>query len=393
VVAIGGAFRVLRYAGARLSIENKGESNLTRIRTFFAVCALALPIPALIAGCGGDDASSEDPQTVLDETFNNDTTVTSGDLSLTASVSADGDQGGSFEASLSGPFQGDPDNEASIPQLDWTATATGEGAGQSIDFSGGLVVTEDNAYIEYNDQAYEVGTDSFATLRDQFEAQAQAATGSSDAQGTFQEQCASAIEQAGGDASACNFDLSSWLTNLTNEGTEDVGGTSTIHIAGDADINQILSDVGNLASSIPGADAQGFDPAQLSAVSGAVTDASINVFSGTDDHVLRKLEINLTVDPSAVAPQGVSIPISNIQVSFAVEIDGLNDQQTIEAPADAKPITQLFSDLGIDPSALGALGAGSLPGAGSGSGDAFQQCMQQASTPEEINACAAELQG
>ena len=79
---------------------------MTRIRTFAAVCALALPIPAVIAGCGGDDSSSEDPQTVLDETFNNDTQVTSGDLSLTASVSADGDQGGSFEASLNGPFQG-----------------------------------------------------------------------------------------------------------------------------------------------------------------------------------------------------------------------------------------------------------------------------------------------
>jgi hypothetical protein len=366
---------------------------LTRIRTFFVVCAIALPIPALIAGCGGDDASSEDPQTVLDETFNNDTTVSSGDLSLTASVSADGDQGGSFEASLSGPFQGDPANQASIPQLDWTATATGEGAGQSIDFSGGLVVTDDNAYVEYKDQAYEVGTDSFATLRDQFEAQAQAATGGSDTQGTFQEQCASAIEQAGGDASACNFDLSAWLTNLTNEGTEDVGGTETIHIAGDADVQQILSDIGDLASSVPGAASQGFDPAQLSAVSGAVTDASIDVFSGADDHVLRKLDVNLTVDPSAVAPQGVTIPVSNIQISFAVEIDGLNEEQTIEAPADAKPIDQLFSDLGIDPSALGALGAGSLPGAGTGSGDAFQQCMQQASTPEEINACAAELQG
>ena len=53
---------------------------MTRIRTFAVVCALALPIPAVIAGCGGDDSSSEDPQTVLDETFNNDTQVTSGDL-------------------------------------------------------------------------------------------------------------------------------------------------------------------------------------------------------------------------------------------------------------------------------------------------------------------------
>ena len=72
-------------------------------------------------------SSDEDPQTVLDETFNNDTKVTSGDLSLTASVSAEGEQGGSFEASLGGPFQGDPENPTAIPQLDWTASAIRRG--------------------------------------------------------------------------------------------------------------------------------------------------------------------------------------------------------------------------------------------------------------------------
>ena len=171
---------------------------MTRIRTFILLCLLALAVPIVIAGCGSDD-SSEDPQTVLDETFNNDTKVTSGDLSLTASVNAEGDQGGSFEASLSGPFQGDADNPNAIPQLDWTVSATGSGAGQSIDFSGGLTVTDDNAYVTYNDQAYEVGTDTFDQLKQAFEAQAAAATGTTGAQGTFTEQCATAIEQAGGD--------------------------------------------------------------------------------------------------------------------------------------------------------------------------------------------------
>ena len=310
------------------------------------VCALALPIPAAIAGCGGDDSSSEDPQTVLDETFNNDTTVTSGDLSLSASVSADGDQGGSFEATLSGPFQGDPDNENAVPQLDWTASVSGEGAGRSLDFNGGLVVTDDNAFVEYNDQAYEVGTREFASLRDQTEQQAQAA--GTDAQGTFQEQCTTAIEQAGGDAAACDIDFESWLTNLTNDGTEDVGGTETIHISGDADAQKMLTDIGNLASSIPGASSQGIDPSQLSAASSAITEASVDVYSGADDHILRKVDANLTIDPSQIAPEG-AVPVSNIQISFSVEIDGLNEQQTIEAPSNAKPISELLGRRGHRP--------------------------------------------
>lgn len=364
---------------------------MTRIRTFFLLCLLTLAVPIVIAGCGGDDSSGEDPQTVLDETFNNDTKVSSGDLSLSASVNAEGDQGGNFEASLSGPFQGDPENENALPQLDWTVSASGSGAGQSIDFSGGLVVTEDNAFVEYNDQAYEVGTDAFAQLKKAFEAQA-AQAGDTSSQGTFQEQCATAIEQAGGDPAACDIDLESWLTNLSDEGTEDVGGTQTIHISGDANIDQILTDIGNLASSVPSAASSGFDPSQLSAVSGAVTDASIDVYSGEEDKVLRKLEVNLTIDPSAVAPEGVTVPIGEITVNFAIEIDGLNEEQTIEAPSGAKPISELLSDLGVDPSALGQIPG--LPGGtsgGSGGGGDYLQCVQQATTPAEINDCASQL--
>ena len=54
------------------------------MRTLLVVCALALPIPAAVAGCGGDSGAREDPQPVLDETFNNDTKVSSGDLDVTA---------------------------------------------------------------------------------------------------------------------------------------------------------------------------------------------------------------------------------------------------------------------------------------------------------------------
>jgi hypothetical protein len=367
----------------------KEPINLTRMRTLLAVCALALPIPAAIAGCGSDDSSSEDPQTVLDETFNNDTTVSSGDLALTASVKADGAQGGEFEASLSGPFQSDPDNPNTIPQLDWTATATGSGAGQTIDFSGEAVVTDDNAYVVYQDQAYEVGTDAFTQLRDQVESQASAAGVGSPT--SFSEGCKQAVEQAGGDSSACDIDFESWLTNLTNEGTEDVGGTPTVHVSGDADVSKILTDIGNIASSIPSASSSGFDPSQLSLASGAVTDATIDVYSGTDDHVLRKLDVSLTIDPSALGAAAAGV--GTITVSFSVEIDGLNETQTIEAPANPKPISDLLSNLGIDLGALGGLGGTSgSSGSGSSSGGAeYLACIQQATTPDDINACSAQL--
>jgi hypothetical protein len=365
---------------------------LTRMRTFLVVCALALPIPAAIAGCGGGDSGSgEDPQTVLDETFNNDTKVTSGDLNLSVSVNAEGSQGGQFQASLTGPFQGDAENPNTLPQLDWQGSISGSGAGQNIDYSAGLTITDDNAYVTWKDQPYEVGTKEFAQIKSQVEQQA----GSSDASPTsFAEGCKQAIEQAGGDASACDIDFESWITNLTNEGDADVGGTNTTHISGDADVSKILSDIGNIASSIPSAASSGFDPSQLGLASAAVKDASIDVYSGADDHVLRKLDANLTVDPSALGAS--SDQIGQITVSFSVEIDGLNEDQTITAPENAKPISELLQSSGID---LGALG-GSLGGStgtgssGSGSGSSssdYLNCIQQAQTADQINQCAAQL--
>ena len=95
-----------------------------------------------------------------------------------------------------------------------------------------------------------------------------------------------------------------------------------------------------------------------------------------------------------IAPEG-AIPVSNIQIQFSVEIDGLNEDQTIEAPTDAKPISELLGDTGLDPSTLGGLGGANLGGGGGGgaAGSSFEQCIQQASTPDEINACATQLGG
>jgi hypothetical protein len=360
-----------------------------------AACALALPIPATVAGCGSDSgSSSEDPQTVLDETFNNDTKVSSGVLDVTADVSA-GDTG-SFDFSLQGPFQTDPDDPMALPQLDWTASAKGGAAGQNVDFSGQAVITSDNAYVVYNDTTYEVGSDMFSQFKKSAE-QLQQKTGATDTSGqSFSESCQAAVEQAGGDTSVCDVDFTSWLTNLSNEGTEDVEGTSAIKVSGDADVQAILTDLIKIAQETGGAaNLQGFDPSQLSLVEGAIKDAHIDVYSGEDDHVLRKLDFTMTIDPSAI-PSPTPIPVDSIDVNFGVTLSGVNDEQTIEAPSgETKPITDLLGGLG----ALGSLGG--LPGGSTGTGSSgggsagasqeYLDCVAKASSPEAIQKCTALL--
>ena len=369
---------------------------MNRTRTLLAACALALPIPAAIAGCGGDDGGDEDPQEVLSATFNNDSTISSGVLDLTLEGSAEGAQGGSFSVNLSGPFQGDPENPTAFPQLDMTASVSGEGAGQSIEFEGGLVVTEDNAFVEYGGEAYEVGTETFTQLKEQAEAQAGATEDSGGGTSSFREVCESSIEAQGGDPAACDFDVSAWFTELSNEGTVDKGGTDATHIAGQLDINTMLNDLVNLGTSIPGAETQGLSPeviqSQVDTFANAVETADFDVYSATEDDTLRGLDFNIAIDPTAI-PGAEAAGVDSVDLAFSVELSDVGSDQTIEAPADAKPLSDLSGSLG----GLGIPGVGGtvpgltpggsgIPGTG-GTGDESIDCLAQAQTQKEITDC------
>jgi hypothetical protein len=320
-------------------VRRGGDSPLSRLTTL-AACAAALAIPAAVAGCGGDD-SEEDPQQVLQETFGpHDTEITSGVIDLTLEASA-GDQG-SFTASLSGPFQADPDDPG-LPQLDLTAEASGEGTGESVAFNGGLVITDDAAFVEYNDQAYEAPQALFEQIE---QAAAESETAADQASGqSFEQACERAAEQAGGDPSACDIDFEGWLADVTNEGTEDVEGTETIHVSADADVERILADLSELVSSaLPPEVARVMDLRELEGVAPAISEAEINVYSGEEDRIPRRISLSAALDPGAVS----GLPLPQIDLDFSATLSELNEEQTIEAPADAQPLRELLDLTGID---------------------------------------------
>jgi hypothetical protein len=375
---------------------------LTRIRTYCALSALVLIVPIVVAGCGGDDTSDLDPQTVIDQTFNNDERVSSGDLSLSIGASATGDQGGSVEASLSGPFQGNPDDPSELPQLDWTASMTADGAGQSFSFDGGVTVTEDNAFVEYGGQAYEVGAESFGQVRDAAE---QAAAEQPENEGlsfrqAFSQACEQSLQSQGAaDTSACDVDFESWLGDLTNDGSEEIEGTETIHISGTVDVETMLGDLVELGTAVPQSTGAVPTNEQVQQAADAVTEASFDLYSGVDDSILRGIDFNLALDPSAI-PDADAAGVDSVDVNLSMRLAGVNEEQTIEAPSGAKPIDELLGQFGVDPGALGALGAGGVPstpaipapsGGGSGDPNAYLDCIAEASTPEAIEACAKDL--
>ena len=366
---------------------------MIRIR-LLSIAAVSLLGAGLVAGCGGDDeGGDEDPQQVLDETFSNEQAINSGVLDLSLAASAEGDEGGSIDASLTGPFQGEENKTGEFPQLDLNVSASGEGGGQSFDFEGGLIATADQLFVGYQDTTYEVPKQFFDQIKqvsEQAQRQAQSQGSDQDAGAIF--------EQFG-------IDPSKWLTNLENEGDEDVEGTETVHIHGDANVQQILEDLQSAAQRT-GADDSEIDPDEIAEVEDAIDEASIDVYSGADDNILRRLDVNLALTP----PEDDDSGVDSLDIEFSLTFSGVNEEQTIEAPGDAQPFSRLEQDLGLPPGLLegaleggglngGGLGGGGLGGGGGGGGagkiegapgignQKYLNCIAQAQTPEELQDC------
>jgi hypothetical protein len=332
-----------------------------------AIVALILVLAAVIAGCGDDGGGGEDPNQVLDETFNNPDQIESGVLEISLDGSAEGEQGGTLTATIAGPFQGDEDDPTALPQLDLSAEISVSGSGQSFDFEGGLVATKDNAYVEYQGQAYEIGPSLFQRFKALSERSARQAQSNRKASSIFDR---------------LGVDPSNWLTNLSNEGDEDVEGTETIHIHGDADVEQIVSDFAKIAQRVPGDGAPQLDQEQLEQATSAIQEASLDVYSGKDDHILRRLSLSLTIE----APDGAEdATVTSTSLDASVTLSDVNEPQEITEPQGAQPISELLDQFGVG--GLGPLGQNDS--GGGGPGEAYLECIQE--NPSDTDKCAAQL--
>ncbi len=345
--------------------------------------SLALVAAVVLAACGGGDGNNEDPEAVLRATFENDQSIQSGvfDLSLTIEAQG-GDQPGSVDISLGGPFDGEGEG---VPKFDVSADINADTSQGKFDFSGGLISTGDSAFVNFQDNNYDVPQqlfDQFATTFTKLEAKSNGQSGQS---GNF-------LKQLG-------IDPTTWLTDVQNEGNEDVEGTETIHVSGTADVPKLLADIQTIAKKA-GPAAQQLTPDQLSKAADAIKTANFDVYSGTDDDLLRKISANLEVTP----PTGTPGAPDSLTVDFSLTFSDVNQSQSISAPTDTQPLSGLLQQFGIDPSQLGGalqggLGGGSLPQSGgsttSPSNDASQaylQCLQTAQGQAALSQCAELLQ-
>jgi hypothetical protein len=320
---------------------------MTRFRpalllSLIAAVALALAACGSDEGSGGEQASaSTDVNELLTQTFTGSKKLKSGNVDLKLQIEAQGGESqldGPVSISLKGPFQAQDGGKLPKFKLD----AAVEGAGQSI--QAGATSTGDKGFISFQGTDYAVDDQVFQQFKAGFE---EAQKSGSDEGQSF---------------ASLGMDPRKWLTDPKNEGEVKVGDDDTIKITGGIDVGKLLDDINNAlgkASSL-GLQGAGEVPEKLTdeqrqQVLDAVKDPRVEIYTGKDDQILRRMVVNLGVQDTGSGTSGT--------VAFDVSITDLNEDQDIAEPADAKPFDQLLGQ-------LGGLGLGGAAASGSGSGSA-----------------------
>jgi hypothetical protein len=310
-------------------------------------------LAATIAACG----SSSSPQQVVDEATLQG--IGSGNLSLALGIDVKGGEGGHVEVKLSGPFQAE--DEAELPELDLTASAKGAIDGEKVDFDGGITLLgSGRAYVSYEGTEYEVDPVTYGFVKSTIQQQ------NSEGKSTEVTACQEAV---------ANLDIGDFLEGAEEEGSVDVGGTTTTKVSGDLDSDGAIDALIELTEDPACSEQLEAAPGELPStaeleeargeVQGAIKDAHVDLYVG-DDHIVRRLDVKTTIEPrSGSGSQGAE----SAELEIDLTLTGVNEEQKISAPPNSKPLSALFIKLGVNPIELlgllegeGGLGSGGING-------------------------------
>ena len=333
---------------------------------------------SLLTACGG--GNNENPQRVLTETFSNPTSIKSGNFDLDLKIETNGGENpGMVEVKLGGNFQSRAAGQ--FPAFNFDLSYHADSGSQSVSGSGGLTATGDRAFVDIGGTEYVVPQQLYDEFTTTF-AQLQGQSGSGQRTGLLQR---------------LGINLVDVLTDLKNEGTEEVEGQKTIHISGKANVPKIVDDLKTIAKNASGAVSK-INPAQLDRLNTTIKSGDVDVNSGESDKLLRRLGLRLELQP----PPGTPGAPDSLSVDFELNLADVNKPQTIQGPANAQPLTaSALRGLGINPSLLGGalrggLGTnGALPESGGSTAapsasatQQYQQCLSQATGVQALQRCA-----
>ena len=144
------------------------------------------------------------------------------------------------------------------------------------------------------------------------------------------------------------------------------------------DVNRALERIRSLGVQGAGQLPDQLTEAERKQVTDAIKDLSVEIHTGADDRILRRMLIAMNVQGPAAAQAA--------DLRLDLQLLELNEDQDIEAPENAKPFEELvqkLQSLGLgDLGDLGALGGAAGGGSSSAPSEAnvekYSQCIQDA---------------
>jgi hypothetical protein len=302
----------------------------TKPRLVVAALVFATVGVPVLGGCSGSGGDS--PQALLSDTFSAPSSqIESGkiDLSLSLTASGSGASTKPLSVRLTGPFQSE--GQGKLPRFDLKLDASAGGHG----IGAGAIATGSALYVQLAGTWFSTPSSTYKAIEEGFaKASAQASAGK--VRSTF---------------SALGIDPARWLSNPRSAGTSTVGGASTVHLTADVNVPAFLADVTKLSQAgsqlglsgpLPGAAA--ISSSLIDELAKSIHGARVDVYTGKDDHRLRRLEVNATVSGTAQT-QSLVGGLSSAQVKLALEFSELNQPQSIAAPPNPQPPSQLLPAL------------------------------------------------
>ena len=356
---------------------------------------LLVVLPLIAVGCGSSDGGDASTATLLKDTFSGGKAVKSGKLDVSLGFQAQGlpTLTGPIAFKLAGPFASE--GAGKLPKFDFNLDIAA--GGQTI--NAGAVSLGDTGYLKFGGHAYSVDKALFDQFKTGYEKSQQSAKS----------------KDAGPSFKALGVSPSAWLKDARKVGKADVGGTSTFHIAAGVDVPRFLADVNtllgkakNLGGSTTQGVPQGLSQTVMTTIELSVKRAQVDVYTGEKDHALRRLALSVSLAVPKDAQKAAG-GLSSGELRFDLTIANLNSDQTINAPAGARPFSELQSALAAlqggaggstattpstTPSTPSTPSAGTTTPPSSGAPSKYLDCVQKAGTDiAQVQKCAALVNG
>jgi hypothetical protein len=294
--------------------------NIAR-RTTVALAALAVATGTL-AGCGG---GQPDATVLLRDTFDAHKQIESGKVNVELTLSGTGSSTLSrpIELKVSGPFE-----EVGVGKLPRFSLAVDVAAdGQKLE--AGAISDSGRLYVELEGSAFLVPQSSSEALEKSFAKASRGSVGSS----AF---------------SALGIEPGRWLTHPLVKGEATIDGVKTTEIEGGLNLEALLKDSSRLsgeAGSTGLAGATGtLSPKLITELAKSVGSASVKVYTGNSDDLLRRLTLTASIAPKGAAATALG-GLRTAKLRLDVGFEDIGAHQQISPPKEAKPLSELLEVL------------------------------------------------